>query len=436
MYALIAMALALALLVILLQLKVKLGRAMILSSIALAVLLRVTPDDMWQTLVVEWQSEVFTKTTPYVFITLTALIMLVNTFGIAMKETGVSMRLVPALQGLFRSRRAALALVPMMMGLLPTPGGDYAVGPRWFAIWAIISAYRDRDWRRSTTFSGISWRVSGRCFLRCCLPRRRSRVQAISLIKYNIPIAIAGLLSGAVFLLLKGIPPRDRTKDPQTRLSENLKHFFDAFWPILFTAILYATLNITPAAGIFLATIIFLKVHKIPVKQWPTLFKRGIEVDFALLIGGALLFGINLKAGHAIDSVVAFCNEMNVPGYVLVFCLPMLVAFLTGVTTPTIAITFPFLIPFVGTGNEAKLGLEALAFAGVVCGLSITPVHLCLALSVTYFETKLGKIIVKLIGPVIVIAAVGYPDGGVFRVTHRRTSTVGSSSIARGEVSA
>ncbi len=91
----------------------------------------------------------------------------------------------------------------------------------------------------------------------------------------------------------------------------------------------------------------------------------------------------------------------------LIFLLPMMVAFLTGLTLPTVAITFPFLIPFIGVGQEAKIALETLAFSGLVCGLLITPVHLCLALSTSYFETPLSKIILKILGPVFFIAAAG-----------------------------
>ena len=48
MYALISMGLALVLLAVLLRVKGRLGRAMILSSVGLAVLLGVTPGEFWQ----------------------------------------------------------------------------------------------------------------------------------------------------------------------------------------------------------------------------------------------------------------------------------------------------------------------------------------------------------------------------------------------------
>ena len=125
------------------------------------------------------------------------------------------------------------------------------------------------------------------------------------------------------------------------------------------------------------------------------------------MILGALLFKLNLQAGQAIPAVVQFLTEINVPPYFLIFFLPLLVGFLTGVTMPSVAITFPFLMPFIGTGPEAKVELETLAFSGLLCGLFLTPVHLCMTLSASYFEAPLMRIVLKLLGPVIFVAAAG-----------------------------
>ena len=129
MYALTAMALSLILLVVLLHYKVKLGLSMLLSSFALAILLGVTPKAFLQVIIHEWHNKPLTQNTWYLLATLTALVTFVNVLGKTMEETEVSKRLVPALQGLFKSRRFALAQIPMIMGMLPTPGGIMLSAP-------------------------------------------------------------------------------------------------------------------------------------------------------------------------------------------------------------------------------------------------------------------------------------------------------------------
>jgi integral membrane protein (TIGR00529 family) len=404
------MALALALLVILLRLKVKLGRSMILSSVGLAALLRVTPGEFWQAVVGEWHNKPLSQTTGYLFVTLTALVMFVNVLGAAMKETGVSGRLVPALQRLFRSRRLALAVIPLMMGMLPTPGGIMLSAPMVRDLGDHIGVERSRLAAINFLFRH-QWETIWPLFPAVPLIQGMFGISAFVLIWHNIAIVLAGTLGGVIFLLLSGIPPRKQQSRSSGRgprqFANSLRNFIHAFWPIALVAALYVSFNLTPAIGIFLAILTFLILHKVPLNRWAKLFESGVKPDFAFLILGALLFKLNLEAGRAIPAVIRFLSEMNVPEYFLIFFLPMLVSFLTGVTTPTVAITFPFLMPFIGTGQDAKVGLETLAFSGLICGLLITPVHLCLALSASYFEAPLIRIVVKLLGPVVFVAAAG-----------------------------
>ncbi len=406
MYALISMALALALLVVLLHVKVKLGRAMLLSSIALAVFLRVTPGHFWATAVDEWNTKPLSQTTGYLFITLTALVMLVNVLGTAMKETGVSQRLVPALQGLFRSRRFAMATIPMMMGLLPTPGGIMLSAPMVRDLGDHIGVERSRQ-AAINFFFRHQWETVWPLFPAVLLIQSMFGISVLTLISHNIAITICGTTGGIIFLLLFGIPPRSKEKQSHAPIAHNLQNFAHAFWPIVVVATLYAVANIPPAAGLLFAITIFLCFHKVTLNRWSGIFKSGLEPDFVFLILGALLFKLNLEAGHAIDDVVRFLSEMNVPVYIVIFFLPFLVSFLTGVTMPTVAITFPFLIPFIGTGEQAKMGLETLAFSGLMVGLFLTPVHLCMALSASYFDAPLTKIIIKVLPPTLFVAAAG-----------------------------
>ncbi len=406
MYALLAMALALTLLVVLVHLKVKIGRSMLLSAIALAILLRVTPGEFCQTVADEWHSQPLSRTTGYLFVTLTALVILVSVLGVAMKETGVSQRLVPALQGLFRSRRFALSAIPMMMGLLPTPGGIMLSAPMVRDLGDHVGVERSRLAAINFLFRHV-WESVWPLFPAVPLIQGMFGISAFTLISHNIAITLSATLGGTIFLLLSGIPPRNRNEQSKGRFADHIRYFTGAFWPIAVVAALYAGFNLPPAAGLLLAIFAFLWLNKVPRGQWSAIFKSGIEPDFALLILGALVFKLNLQAGQAVEEVVRFLSDMNVPSHLVIFILPFLVGFLTGLVVPTVAITFPFLIPFIGTGSQTRVGLETLAFSGLACGLLLTPVHLCLVLSASYFEAPLTKIMVRLIGPTIFVAAAG-----------------------------
>ena len=393
--------------VTLLRLKVKIGVAMLISACLVGVLLQVWPADLGRALTEEWHSQPLTRTTGYLFVSLTALLLLVNVIGAAMEEIGLSQRLVPAMQGLFKSRRLALALIPLMMGMLPTPGGIMLSAPMVREAGDKIGVERSRLAAINFLFRH-QWEPVWPLFPAVPLIQSLLGISALTLFCYHIMLTGAGILVGVIVLLMFGIPPKRPEHEPAKRhVSYHLKDFFHAFWPIVFTAGLYVALDVPPAIGIFLAIIGLLAMHRVPFRRWSAVFKAAREPDMVLLIFGALFFKLNLEASGAIGSVVDFLISSHVPPHVLLFLLPMLVGFTTGVTMPTVAITYPFLIAFIGTGPDVKMGLETLAFSGLLFGLWVTPVHLCLPLSASYFQTSLLKIIIKMVLPAIGVAVAG-----------------------------
>jgi hypothetical protein len=234
-------------------------------------------------------------------------------------------------------------------------------------------------------------------------------VPAAGVVGHHAVLSIAGILGGTVFLLLFGIPPRRAEHmGAGTGVVSHAKDFVHALWPILFTAVLYVGLNVPPAVGIFLAIVGLLLLHRVDVRRWMGIFRAAREPDVVLLLFGALWFKLILESSGAIGSVVTFFQQVHMPPLLVLFVLPFLVSFSTGVTTPTVAITYPFLMPFIGTGEHLSLGLETLAFAGVVFGLAVSPIHLCLALSASYFNTPLLRIIWKVLPPALCVAGAGF----------------------------
>jgi len=232
-------------------------------------------------------------------------------------------------------------------------------------------------------------------------------VSAFVLISHNMAIMVAGTLGGFIFLLISAIPKTHTKQAASGAFIDHVRNFLHALWPIALVMGLYIGLNIPPALGILLAIVAFLLLHRIPCSQWAPMFKAGFEPDFALLMFGAMFFKLSLQAGQAVEAVAQFLSSAGAPAMLVIFVLPFVVAFLTGVTMPAVAMSFPFLVPFIGTGDQARLGLETLAFSGILCGLLLTPVHLCLPLSATYFECPLFRIIQRMLWPAVFVATAG-----------------------------
>lgn len=407
MYALAVILVSLLALVLLLRLRVRIGQAMTASALLLAVLLRVTPGQMAAWLAAEWHNRPLTETTPYLFVSLTMLLLLVNVMGEAMGQIGLSARLVPAMQGLFRSRRVALAAIPLVMGLLPTPGGIMLSAPMVREAGDKIGIERSRVGAINFFFRH-QWESVWPLFPAMPLIANMLGIAPASLVIYHAALAGAGIVGGVAFLLLAGIPPRQSGHmDARAGVMVHLKDLTLVFWPILLTAALYVKLHVPPAIGILVAILGLLSLHRVSPRRWPAIFKAAREPDIVLLLFGALWFKLNLEAGGAVGDVVAFFQQMHMPPWVVVFTLPFLVSFSTGVTTPAVAITYPFLMPIIRTGDHVLLGVETLAFAGVVFGLAISPIHLCLALSASYFDAPLTRIVLRVLPAALCVVAAG-----------------------------
>ena len=404
MYALVAMGISLALLVGLLRFQVRIGRAMLAATVALAILLQVGPGTLWRGLVAEWHDRPLTEGTVYLFVSLSALLTLVNVFGRILQETGISTRLVPAVQGLFRSRRAALAGIPLIMGMLPTPGGIMLSAPVVRDLGDQIGVDRARQ-AAINFFFRHQWEPVWPLFPAIPLTQKILGVSAGRLISFNLILPACGIVLGVLALLLRGIPPRSEKTDARLPVSRATRDLAAALWPIALTAGLYAGWGVPPAVGIGMAILVLLVAHRVPLQRWGKLLAAGIEGELVLLVLAALMFKMVLQAADAVPQVVAFLAKTPLPQGAIVFFLPFLVAFLTGITTATVAITFPLLSVYIGTADQARISLEVLAFAGILCGLLLTPIHLCLALSCEYFDTSLGRILRYLVAPVAGIGA-------------------------------
>ncbi len=401
---------ALATFTVLHQRRLKIGCAMLLSALCLAWLLGVSPRLWWDTLLAEWQKKPSGETTPFLFVTLTGLVLLVNVLGTAMQETGVSKRLATALQHLFRSRRAALATIPFIMGMLPTPGGIMLSAPMVRDLGDHTGIARVRQ-ASINFFFRHQLETVWPLFPSVPLIQAMLQVSPGRLLAHNLVLSVTGLLAGTLFLLVWGFPAAAATPatlGPPQRLRQHLANLLHALWPIALTATLYVGFGVPAALGILASTLGFLALHRVPRGQWRRIFASSLEWDFALLILGALLYKLDLDAAGAVADIADYLRLMHMPVPVLVFSLPFLVGYVTGVTMPSVAMTFPLLKIYMGEGADAHLGYEVLGFGGVICGLLVTPVHLCLALSGGYFEVPLGRVLREILPPTLAVAAAAF----------------------------
>jgi len=130
--------------------------------------------------------------------------------------------------------------------------------------------------------------------------------------------------------------------------------------------------------------------------------RAGFSPRIALLTAMLMVFKRILETSGALDAVAGVVDPAGFSGYVLLFAAPFLVALLTGVNQAFVAITFPLLVPIVGTGTPDPF-LALFAYISGFTGILISPAHLCLALTADYFKADLRDVYRLLAGPVAVV---------------------------------
>ncbi len=92
--------------------------------------------------------------------------------------------------------------------------------------------------------------------------------------------------------------------------------------------------------------------------------------------------------GTIISSIYTYLTQKGIPGFSILFFIPFIVGVLSGAGTAMVGVSYPMLISLIKypTFNPVYLYI---AFLGGWTALMLTPTHLCLSLTIEYFNAEL-----------------------------------------------
>jgi len=142
---------------------------------------------------------------------------------------------------------------------------------------------------------------------------------------------------------------------------------------------------------------------------------RGFSLKTVWLIVAVMVFKEVLEVSGALDAVVRAIPPQGLSAYVLMFAAPFVVGLLTGVNQAFVAISFPLLVPIIGTGTPDMV-LMTFAYVSGFAGILLSPAHLCLVLTADYFKAEMKDVYRLLVGPVAVVFAAALLELLIFRI--------------------
>lgn len=394
MYDLLKLGGVLVLIIVLLRFRWNLGLVLLVAAVAAGLLFGRAPKD----LVLDALSAAVDVTT----LRLVAIVMLITFMGEILRSTLQLEGLVHSLGDLFVDRRWLLALIPLLIGLLPMIGGAMFSAPMVEEASQGLGVGRERK-----TFVNYWFRHS----CETAFPLYPSLVLAAGLMAVpvqalavsNWPLLVAALGGGILFGLL-GIRPDAGTYGERSGRGEALALLAKSIWPIALVLLLSLALGVELLLSLVLTIATLIAVHRLPPRQlWA--MGRKMPFEYVPIIVGTMVFQSVLKSCGAIEAASQGFSTLGIPVPVVVFAVPLVAGLLTGLAVTAFAIGLPIVLPMCPPDLIAS-GYSTLAYAGGFCGLVLSPVHLCLTLSLAYFRASWSGVYRRLVPAAVGILAV------------------------------
>jgi integral membrane protein (TIGR00529 family) len=303
-------------------------------------------------------------------------------FSNLLKETGRMNQILEGFRSTLKDIRVVIALLPAIIGLMPIAGGALVSAPM-----VVEGSDELKLTPERRTFINYWFRH----LWEYVLPTYPALVLAASLIgipvrKFcwlNLPLTPAAILSGVIvgYWGVSRSTKKHQSLSGRRAVSVLLKNLT----PLLFALILVVgfKVELVYAFGITIAGMIV--IFRIGRQNILKGFKESVGVE--LLLGVALVMGFKkvLESSQAIPAVSETLSTFGIPLWLIAILVPLLVGLMTGVTIAPIGIGFPILIPLLQTHPDFHYYM-ALAFAGGIGGVMLSPLHLCLILTKEYFQ--------------------------------------------------
>lgn len=368
--------LSFAVIVFLIQKRVKPGLSLIIGAILLGLLY---PYNL-NFLIKSFNRVITLKDTIELIITL----ILIYLFSYLLQGKEILFKMIKNLDSLFPKRKITIFLSSMLIGLLPMPGGALFSAPLVDSLTKDIKTTNENKaymnyWFRHVlegafpTYPGI---ILAAKFLNVSI---RSALLAHIFIPFVL--IFVGILIG-----FKGVTiPENKDREG------NLINFLKYFSPILLILILILVFNLEVVYAILISlflSILFLKPNRVELVGY---IKKSINLDNIFLPIGVYFFRELLTSGIAKD-VSNSLTFLSIPSILLIFFMPFISAFLTGLISMGVAISYPIILNLFYSKGNLSFALMGLAYSGAVCGILFSPLHLCLIVTINYFKCELSKI--------------------------------------------
>ncbi|HHY99384.1 MAG TPA: DUF401 family protein [Firmicutes bacterium] len=409
------------LMVILLRRQLNLGLVMAGAAILLALIYGLGP---YALLSVAWRTLTASDS-----INLVLALIFIAFLEHAMRHAGMMERMVGALRDLIHDPRIIMAALPAFLGFLPSAGGAR------FSCPLVDQVTRDFEIPPERKAFINYWY---RHLWECVMPIYPSLIVTTQVLGLNMDRLLVATVPMTPIIILAGLIPAfkgisgqqnsiqnmvhhqgqdsqdqdPRDQDPRDGRGEvgdvssvlpktmpvsanRSKDILDAAYslsPVIGILLGVMVLKLSVALAVAIVLIIMIIWGRYTVTDVTKLLKEGFSLNIVLLVYGVMFFRDVMVRSGALERISPALTATGIPPLVILFALPFLVGFSTGLAVSVPGVAFPLIAGIIGIGGNANLALATFAFVSGYVGTMLSPAHLCLVLSIDYFKARFSKV--------------------------------------------
>ena len=388
-----------------------LGNAFLSGSLVLGMLFTMSPAAIGRSVVM---ALIHPKT-----LCLSIVVGLILVLSHSLERSGQMARLLNSFKGLIRRPKINLIIFPVLIGLLPMPGG------------AIFSAPMVKNMGKDHNLTGAHlsyinywfrhiWEYWWPLYPGILLATALARIDLWRLVFAALPLTLVAVLAGYWPLRREMALSADQpgVADPKA-----LGLFLVQLAPIALVifgglglglllpfALPEGLLPVAKELGLIIALLLAIgwvwqKNQMAWRRKWE-IVRQPAMLKMLYMVAAILIFKGILEDSGAVALLSREMLEHQIPLMPICMVLPFLVGGVAGITIAFVGTTFPILISLIQSTGQPHLMVPylTLALACGFIGVLLSPLHLCFLLSNEYFETA----------PIPVYRHMGIPLGVMF----------------------
>jgi integral membrane protein (TIGR00529 family) len=345
------------------------------------------------------------------------IVLLILIFGEFLKAIKSLESLSTGLENLLTSTKLILALLPALVGLLPMPAGAMMSAPMVEQIGAKQKLSAEVKMVVNYWFRHILeffWPL----YLGVVLTSSLLTISIKEVVLAQLPLSLAMILGGVLFCSSR-IKVSELALKPRGRFIDNLVLTFKGIMPVLVVVGLNLSLSIDIAVALALTLVLFSFAKKVGIKRWRKMLKAAVTVEIVVLILAVMIFKKLMTASGAIETIPNSLASLGISPIFAVVTVPFAVGILTGMTSAFIGISYPVLFSFLSP-DGVNYGYMMLAYGAGFAGVMLSPVHLCLVVTKSYFKVSFSAIYRMLVPAslvlilcALILTLLGFPWGQI-----------------------